>query len=111
MEILVEEHLLALRVRQHEQHVERRVDEPSLERPTGPLPSSSEPVGPPGCLLGQRSEWGPRGHPKARQEPNQHVEGTLRLLSGQRCPRVAPLEEEGVHCLLYTSDAADDLLC
>ena len=96
VQVLVQEDRLALRGRERPERVERRVEEPPLERPAHLLPLLAEGARPPRRLLGKRAERRARRLPEPRQEPDHDVERRVRLERGERRPRPRPLEEQRV---------------
>jgi hypothetical protein len=54
VQVLVEEHLLALRPRKFLQRLERRIEQRALEGVAAPLPLSFEILTPPRCLVSER---------------------------------------------------------
>src|SRR5689334_6678891 len=94
VEVLVEQHLLALRARELAQRLERGVEQRALERAAEALPGRLERVRPPGRLGGERAERRARRLPEARQELDEDVQRGFLALVRERRARNAPLEQE-----------------
>src|SRR3954471_14127416 len=96
VQVLVEEHLLALRPRQLLQRLERGVEQGALEGPAEALPRLLERVGPPGGLCCQRPERRAGGLPEPRQQLHEDVQRGLSAQRRERRPRHAALEQQRV---------------
>ena len=103
VEVLVDEHLLPLRLRKPVERVERRVEEPPLE--TGlALPLLREIRAPPRRLVGERAERLACVPPESREEPDQDVEGGVGAGLVELRPGLAALEQQRVALRVFRQE-------
>ena len=93
VQVLVDEHRLALARRQRLERVERGVEQPALERAPRGLPVAGQVGAPPGGLVRERPERRAGGDPQARQQVDQHGQ-RVAVGARQRLPRLAALEQQ-----------------
>src|SRR6476659_7684216 len=96
VQVLMQQHLLSLRVRQLLQRLERRIQQPPLERPGEALPGLLERIRPPRRLGRERPERRTRGLPQTRQQLHEHVQRGLPADRGERRSRNAALQQQRV---------------
>ena len=105
VEILVDQYLLSLRRRQLLERGHGRIDELLLERPSRPVPVCPDVAGPPGGLVGERSERGSGRFPEPGKEPDQNSEPGI----GVELPEIragpATLEQQGMALLVVSEEA------
>jgi hypothetical protein len=101
MEILVQEHLLALRRSELLEHRDRRLDQALVERLPDPLPLAADRARPPRGLVRQRPERRPRRLPQARQELDEDLERAF----PERSTRPAALEQERAALVVASEQA------
>ena len=93
MQVLVQQHLVALRVReQGRDRVEGGIDKSPIERATGALPVQGDLARPPPGLLGERPKRIACRDREAPHEVDQHVERVVRIGGVERHPGPTALE-------------------
>ena len=96
MQVLVQEHLLALSRGELADRLERCCEEVGLERPARARPQVGERRGPVRGFVGERGEGSVGGLPESGEQLDQHLQRCVLVELEQGRARLAKLEQERV---------------